>query len=144
MDKSGKLKPAIIIVDSLNLLNGDNSQSEYDINTKNIKKLKNLSKKLNCSVIVLSQLVLNNRLDRRPNLSDLKKVGDLESIADQIILLYQGDEYDTYSRKIDIVELIVAKNRNGLRGTVELVHFKNYGLFVAIDRNETKDIKTVT
>ncbi|TLS51807.1 hypothetical protein FE782_12910 [Paenibacillus antri] len=135
LEKCARVHPKVIIIDNLNLLNCDDSQSDFEVNTRNIKKLKSLAKKLKCSVVVLASLAPIHRLDKRPLISDLKDLGSIESVADIIILLHQEVvEYDSESYKKNITEVIVAKHRNGRMGLIELAYFKQYGLMVTIGR----------
>ncbi|MDB5053297.1 MAG: helicase, partial [Bacilli bacterium] len=64
----------------------------------------------------------------------LRDSGSLEQDADIITFLYRDDYYDKESEKKNIIEVIIAKQRNGPTGTVELVFMKNFNKFVNLDR----------
>lgn len=116
---NGKL--GLIIVDYLQLIkSGDNSQQEIsDIS----RSLKSLARELDIPIIVLSQLSRNieNRVDKRPKLSDLKGIGGIEKYVDMAIFLYRDDYYNSKSDDKGIAEVIIAKQRNGSTGTVKLL-----------------------
>lgn len=133
--KSMSTSPDLIIIDSLHLLNGEHSKSEYEANSKNIKQLKNLAKKFKCPVIVLAHLPSIKRNNKRPHLFDLNDTGDIESIADVILLLYRDDYYYNDSENSKVIEVLIAKNRNGPIGTIELAYLMNYGAILNFERS---------
>lgn len=107
------------------------------------RKLKQLARELNIPVIALAQLSRNSeqREDKRPIMSDLRESGNIEQDADLILFIYRED-YFTHNNKeknkekeennigdSGVVELEIAKHRNGARDTVKLVFLKQYGLF---------------
>ena len=77
---------------------------------------------------------VEQRQDKRPMLSDLRESGSIEQDADVVAFLYRDDYYNQESEKKNIIEVIIAKHRNGPTGTVELVFLKNYNKFVSLDR----------
>lgn len=87
------------------------------------RQLKVMAKELNVPVILLSQLsrAVESRTDKRPMLSDLRESGSIEQDADIVLFLYREAYYNKESPKQNISECIVAKNRHGETGTVELI-----------------------
>lgn len=114
-----------IIIDYLQLMEekdlNRNSNREQEI-SKLSRGLKLLSKELNTPVIALSQLSRNveARANKRPQLSDLRESGSLEQDTDIVMFIYRDEYYNTESVKKGTAEVIVAKQRNGSVGTVEL------------------------
>jgi replicative DNA helicase len=109
--------------------NYQNRQSEI---SEISRELKTMARELNVVVIALSQLSRGDesRQDKRPILSDLRESGQIEQDADLIALLYRDDYYTRDSTQKDRIEVILAKNRNGPTGTVELGFKKEYGSFI--------------
>ena len=114
----------MIIVDYLQLMNGDGKRSDTkqqeisDIS----RSLKALARELGVPVIALSQLsrAVETRPNHRPILSDLRDSGAIEQDADVVMFIYRDDYYNPGSEKKGIAEIIIAKQRNGPIGTVEL------------------------
>ncbi|PIB52445.1 hypothetical protein AOA60_26380, partial [Pseudomonas sp. 2822-17] len=69
-----------------------------------------------------------------PMMSDIRESGSIEQDADIVAFLYRDDYYDRESEKRDIIEIIIAKQRNGPVGTVELAFVKEYNKFVNLER----------
>ncbi|NBI29206.1 replicative DNA helicase [Chengkuizengella marina] len=128
----------IILIDYLQLIHGrgnrDNRQQEVSEISRNLKAL---ARELEVPVIALSQLSrgVEQRQDKRPMMSDLRESGSIEQDADIVAFLYRDDYYNQESEKKNIIEIIIAKQRNGPVGTVELVFLKNYNKFVNLDRS---------
>ena len=116
----------LILIDYLQLMEGEgkNENRQQEI-AKISRSLKILAKELNCPVVALSQLSRSPELrkDHRPILSDLRESGSIEQDADIVMFLYRDEYYHDDSEKKNIGEVIVAKNRHGETGTVELVWF---------------------
>lgn len=121
---------ALVIIDYLQLLSLPKGEGRYDNRTRQVgmlsRGIKLLAKDLEVPVVVLSQLsrALETRDNRRPQLSDLRETGDIEQDADVVILLDKSATPEE-ARRIDrpdegVVELIIAKQRNGETGTVPL------------------------
>ena len=114
----------LVMIDSLQLMSGsargsDSRQQEIsDIS----RSLKSLARELNVPIIALSQLsrAVEQRPNHRPMLSDLRESGAIEQDADLVMFIYRDDYYHEDSEKKGIAEVIVAKQRNGPIGTVEL------------------------
>ncbi len=115
----------IIIIDYLQLMSGsgrgsDSRQQEIsDIS----RSLKALARELNVPVVALSQLsrAVEQRPDHRPMLSDLRESGAIEQDADVVMFIYRDDYYNKDTERKGIAEILIAKQRNGPIGTVELV-----------------------
>ena len=116
----------LIIVDYIQLMQHSNSKTENRVKelSQITRSLKTLAREFNIPIIALSQLSRNveNRIDKRPILSDLRDSGSIEQDADLVILLYRSDYYNSISSaesKSQILELIIAKHRNGPTGLVK-------------------------
>ena len=129
----------LIIIDYLQLMSGsgnragDSRQQEIsDIS----RSLKALARELNVPVIALSQLsrAVEQRPEHRPMLSDLRESGAIEQDADVVMFLYRDDYYNPDTEKKGIAEVIIAKQRNGPIGTIELVWLPDYTKFANLQR----------
>ena len=103
------------------------------------RMLKIMAKELNVPVICLSQLSRANekRDDKRPMLSDLRESGAIEQDADIVMFLFREDYYSDDSEKRNIAECIVAKNRHGETGKVELRWMPEYTTFGTLEDRDT-------
>ena len=126
---------SIVIIDYLRLMSGsrkggnDNRQQEIsDIS----RSLKALARELHAPVIALSQLsrACETRTDHRPMLSDLRESGAIEQDADVVMFLYRDDYYNKDTEHPNEAEVIIAKQRNGPIGTVNLIWKPEYTKFV--------------
>ena len=127
----------MVIIDYLQLISGsgragENRQQEV---SEISRSLKGLARELKVCVIALSQLSrgVEQRQDKRPMMSDLRESGSIEQDADIVSFLYREDYYDKETENQNIIEIIIAKQRNGPTGTVSLAFAKEYNKFVNID-----------
>ena len=131
---------ALVVVDYLQLMTsaGGNNRGEnrQQVVSDMSRMLKIMAKELNVPVICLSQLSRANekRDDKRPMLSDLRESGAIEQDADIVLFLYRDDYYNEDSEKHNIAECIVAKNRHGETGKVELRWMPEYTQFSTLDK----------
>lgn len=128
----------MVIIDYLQLMSGsgrstDSRQQEIsDIS----RSLKALARELRVPVVALSQLsrAVEQRPDHRPMLSDLRESGAIEQDADVVMFIYRDDYYNKDTEKTGIAEIIIAKQRNGPIGTVELVWLADYTKFANLQK----------
>lgn len=128
----------MIIIDYLQLMSGsgrstDSRQQEIsDIS----RSLKALARELHVPVVALSQLsrAVEQRIDHRPMLSDLRESGAIEQDADVVMFIYRDDYYNKDTEKKGIAEIIIAKQRNGPIGTVELVWLPDFTKFANLQK----------
>ncbi|MFY0544023.1 replicative DNA helicase [Brevibacillus sp. H7] len=127
----------LILIDYLQLIHGrgkgDNRQQEV---SEISRTLKGIARELNVPVIALSQLSrsVEQRQDKRPMMSDIRESGSIEQDADIVAFLYRDDYYDKETENKNVIEVIIAKQRNGPTGTVELAFLKEYNKFVSLDQ----------
>ena len=125
----------VIIIDYLQLMSGSSGGKSSTSRQQEISdiscSLKAVARELNVPVIALSQLsrAVEQRDDKRPMLSDLRESGAIEQDADVVMFIYRDDYYNKESEKKNIAEIIVAKQRNGPVGTVELAWRPQYTQF---------------
>lgn len=123
----------LIIIDYLQLMNDTNKRSEsrQQFISDVSRSLKLLAKELDVPVIALSQLnrAVDSRAEHIPVLADLRDSGAIEQDADVVMFIYRDDYYDPESKKKNIADIIIAKQRKGATGTVELVWLKDYTKF---------------
>ena len=122
----------LVIIDYLQLMQnstlktGNRAQELSQIT----RALKNVAREFNVPIIALSQLSRNveTRTDKKPILSDLRESGSIEQDADVVIMLYQNDRNNSepdFNNSHKIIDLIIAKQRNGPTGNIQLKFDKN-------------------
>ncbi len=128
----------LVIIDYLQLMSGNGRTDSRQQEISEISRaLKALARELHVPVIALSQLsrAVEQRPDHRPMLSDLRESGAIEQDADVVMFIYRDDYYNKDTDKKNIAEVIIAKQRNGPIGTVNLVWLPQYTKFANIQRD---------
>ncbi len=132
----------LVIIDYLQLMQGNRRAENRQQEIAEISRsLKGLAKELNVPVLALAQLSrsVEQRQDKRPIMSDLRESGSLEQDADVVMFIYRDEYYNKQSEKLGIAEIIVAKQRNGPTGTVELAFLKEYTKFMNLARRKGEE-----
>ena len=127
----------IIMIDYLQLMTGSKRADSRQQEISDISRsLKEIARELKVPVIALSQLsrAVEQRPDHRPMLSDLRESGAIEQDADVVMFLYRDDYYNKDSDRKNIAEVIIAKQRNGPIGTVELAWLPNLTKFANLKK----------
>lgn len=128
----------MIVIDYIQLMSGrGKTESRQQEVSEMSRSLKALARELNVPVVTLSQLSRGpeGRQDHRPMLSDLRDSGAIEQDADIVVFLYRDEYYNPESEKKNIAEAIIAKQRNGPTGTVELVWLGQFTKFANYEKN---------
>ena len=132
----------LVIIDYLQLISSsgriENRQQEI---SEISRSLKGLARELNVPVIAVSQLsrAVEQRIERRPRLSDLRESGAIEQDADLVVFIYREEYYKPKTEKKGIAEVIISKQRNGPTGKVELTFVKEYAKFENLTRIPEED-----
>ena len=130
----------MIVVDYLQLMQGprgvENRQQEISVISRSLKAL---AKELSIPVVALSQLsrAVEQRADRKPQLSDLRESGAIEQDADVVIFLYRPWVYSQEDEDEGKAEIIVAKQRNGPTGHISASFISKYARFENLSQAET-------
>ena len=133
----------MIIIDYLQLMTGSggkSSESRQQEISEISRALKALARELHVPVLALSQLsrAVEQRQDHRPMLSDLRESGAIEQDADVCMFIYRDDYYNPDTEKRGIAEIIIAKQRNGPIGTVELAWLPEFTKFASLNYDKNK------
>jgi replicative DNA helicase len=125
----------LIIVDYLQLMRSDVTESREREISDISRSLKALAKELNIPVVALSQLNrgVEGRTDKRPQLSDLRESGAIEQDADLIAFIYRDEVYNRESPERGVAEIIVGKQRNGPIGQFKLKFFNEFTRFEELE-----------
>ena len=129
----------IIMIDYLQLMTGGSgrgSESRQQEISDISRSLKALARELNVPVVALSQLsrAVEQRPDHRPMLSDLRESGAIEQDADMVMFIYRDDYYNKDTEKKGVADIIIAKQRNGPIGTVELMWLPQFTKFANLEK----------
>ena len=123
----------LVVIDYLQLINGSGKNSSRQDEVSNISRsLKQMARELGIPVIALAQLSreVEKREDKRPIMADLRESGSIEQDADIVMFLYREDYYKKGSSSVsNLTELIIAKNRSGVTGTLQFLFQGEYQLF---------------
>lgn len=127
----------IVMIDYLQLMQGSKKTESRQQEISDISRsLKEIARELQVPVVALSQLsrAVEQRPDHRPMLSDLRESGAIEQDADVVMFLYRDDYYNKDTDRKDVAEVIIAKQRNGPIGTVELAWLPQYTKFANMQK----------
>ncbi len=124
----------MIVIDYLQLmrLGRKRIESRFQEVSEIVRDVKAIAKELQLNVIALSQLsrdVEKRGVDALPKLSDLRESGEIEQTADMVMFIHREDYYDSTNTKTGLAKLIIAKQRNGPTGNIELVFRKDVSRF---------------
>lgn len=127
---------ALIVVDYLQLMIGNNRENRQQEIAEISRGLKVLARDLDVPVLAIAQLsrAVEARHDKRPMLSDLRDSGAIEQDADMVMFLYRDEYYNPDSDDKGIAEVIVGKHRNGPTGKVQLAWLEQYTKFASLAR----------
>ena len=129
---------SLVVIDYLQLITGTRADSRQQEVSDISRNLKILAKEMECPVIALSQLSrkVEERTDHEPQLSDLRESGSIEQDADIVMFLYRSNYYDKdkeSQEETEVVDLSLAKHRNGGIGKIQLAFEKNISRFTNLE-----------
>lgn len=136
---------SLVVIDYLQLITGTRADSRQQEVSDISRNLKILAKEMSCPVIALSQLSreVEKRTDHKPQLSDLRESGSIEQDADIVMFLYRKNYYDSEkesTEQTEVVDLSLAKHRNGGIGDIQLAFEKNISRFTNYAGGQGEDI----
>ncbi|MCZ6801451.1 MAG: replicative DNA helicase [Nitrospirae bacterium] len=129
----------LLIIDYLQLMEGrSNSESRQQEISDISRALKALAKELEIPIVALSQLsrAVENRVDKKPVLSDLRESGAIEQDADVVMFIYREEVYNPDTEEKGIAEILVRKHRNGPTGDRQLYFHAQYAKFENLTHRE--------
>ena len=136
----------LVVIDYLQLMTSAGEKKYSGENRQQVvsdisRMLKIMAKELQVPVLCLSQLSRANekRDDKRPMLSDLRESGAIEQDADIVMFLFRDDYYNKESDKKNLAECIVAKNRHGETGAVDLRWLPEYTAFATLEERYSEE-----
>jgi replicative DNA helicase len=130
----------LIIIDYLQLMEGRGNENRVQEISEISRSLKNLARELNIPVLALSQLsrAVESRSPQIPKLSDLRESGSIEQDADVVLFLYREDREKPDTPNKNIVEVHIAKHRNGPVGRASLYFEENSTTFKSLEKVHTE------
>ncbi|MDD3487172.1 MAG: replicative DNA helicase [Candidatus Moranbacteria bacterium] len=131
----------LIIIDYLQLMQGRSTDNRVQEVSEISRSLKQLARELNLPVIALSQLsrAVENRSPQVPKLSDLRESGSIEQDADVVMFLYREDREKPDTPNKNVIQVIVAKHRNGPLGTANLYFNDMYTSFSSLEKRQAEN-----
>ena len=129
----------LLIVDYLQLMRGVGDEDNRTQEVSDISRgLKALAKELAIPVVAISQLnrQVEGRSDKRPMMADLRESGSIEQDADVVLFIYRDEMYNPNSEHQGVAEILLAKQRNGPTGSVNLAFLKEYTRFENLSEEE--------
>ena len=142
LKSQGKLD--IIFIDYLQLMTGSGRAESRQQEVSQISRdLKGLARELNIPVVALSQLsrTVESRKPPKPMLSDLRESGAIEQDADIVMFIYREDYYNKDTKRKNVSDIIIAKQRNGPVGDVHLVWLPQYTKFANMSKDDKDKLK---
>lgn len=129
-------KRHLVVIDYLTLIHGSGRKERHLEIGEITRNLKRMARELKVPVIVLAQLNrgVEQRQDKHPMLSDLRDSGEIEQDADKVLFLHRDDYYNKEAENKNIIDVITAKQRNGMLGVINLSFVKEFQKFVNLER----------
>ncbi len=118
--RESKQEHVVCFIDYIGLINGMNNKTQYERITSIVKELRQISMNFDCTIIGLAQVNRNAEKESVPTLKDLKDSGELEQSAVSVLLLHNENANKKVDKKIEELDVILAKNRNGRTGTIKI------------------------